>query len=489
MGCYTENRTKTVRGRVLRLEWLESRCLLSANFLGLNDPALAKLVKNRFADGSISRTDIIDIFRTVQSKVVGVVKTTEMQDLKTIVRNASALNMADYVAALSRDVVNVNRANAYYLGRTLGNLRVGSSADNLGNLINKWFYGTDLPNAGTYSYTTASGKLYGKNGPSHADERQGYLGDCYFISAMGSIAWSSQASIRSMFIGNGDGTWTVRFYTGKTADYVTVNRQLPVDTDNDLVYQGCGWSASSATNALWLSLLEKAYAEWNETGKSGRKSAVNSYGSIASGRSNNVFWQALSYNVTVVDPYISDASAKQTLIDAVTAKQAVVVSTKTTFVGAKALAMAAATRLESSHGYSLVGYNAKTGKFTLFNPWGKNHPTKVTWAQLRVLGDYFDVAYIKSSAARSVSANEVVVSYLSTPNVVVSSADTIEASAPNLKAVDAVMAEHGTDAQQQTATVSRLDGSHSPRTAEKAAARTTADWFLELDDLIDAIRL
>jgi hypothetical protein len=38
------------------------------------------------------------------------------------------------------------------------------------------------------------------------------VGDCYFIAALGALADSSAAAIENMFIDNGDGTWTVRFY-------------------------------------------------------------------------------------------------------------------------------------------------------------------------------------------------------------------------------------------------------------------------------------
>ena len=48
--------------------------------------------------------------------------------------------------------------------------------------------------------------------PSHNNEDQGELGDCYLISSLGTIADSSPAAIQNMFIDNGDGTWTVRFY-------------------------------------------------------------------------------------------------------------------------------------------------------------------------------------------------------------------------------------------------------------------------------------
>ena len=112
-------------------------------------------------------------------------------------------------------MVNGNAANATYQGQPLGNLAVGSSATQLNDLIDKWFFGTDLPTLCDTSlvYTSTAGSLF-PHTPSHTDEYQGELGDCYFISALGTLADSNPAAVENMFINNGDGTYTVRFYTG-----------------------------------------------------------------------------------------------------------------------------------------------------------------------------------------------------------------------------------------------------------------------------------
>ena len=36
-----------------------------------------------------------------------------------------------------------------------------------------------------------------------------------------------------------------------------------------------------------------------------------------------------------------------------------------------------------SHAYSIVGYNANNDTFSLYNPWGTNHQTALTWAQIQ----------------------------------------------------------------------------------------------------------
>ena len=121
-----------------------------------------------------------------------------------------------------------------------------------------------------------------------------------------------------MFINNGDGTYTVRFYTGTygtiynstdgsisagfsnnaaTADYVTVNCMLPTSTTGILVYADYGASYNNTANSLWIPLAEKAYAQWNQTGKEGRD-GTNAYASIQGGWMATVDAQVLGYDAT-----------------------------------------------------------------------------------------------------------------------------------------------------------------------------------------------
>ena len=123
-----------------------------------------------------------------------------------------------YVQVLSSDVVLGNSANAHYQGKALGNLKAGFSAANFEKLVGKWFFGTDHPKGTsdwgpTYSYRQASGQLF-VNGAAYTDVNQGGLGDCYFLASLAEVALKNPSAITSMFIVNGDGTYTVRFYNG-----------------------------------------------------------------------------------------------------------------------------------------------------------------------------------------------------------------------------------------------------------------------------------
>ncbi len=355
----------------------------ATTFLGLKDPALAGLVQSLVADGSINRADMIEILRSVDN---GSLSASDFADLKTIVADAARLDMPNYVQVLAADVVDGNPANAHYQGQALGNLAAGSPAIVLKDLIGKWFLGTDVPlaDAGTngvpFGYALASGSLF-VGSPSHRDEAQGYLGDCYLISSLGSLADASPAAIQNMFLDNGDGTWTVRFYVNGTADYVTVNAMLPVDSAGNLVYADCGSSATSASNVLWIPLAEKAYVQWDETGKEGR-GGVNAYSDIEGGWMNEVYTQLLGqpagfYNLVTT----SDQAA---LVAAMTNHWAVSVGTDCN--------ANLPYGLYGCHAYAIIGYDSVARTFTLYNPWGFDQPTSsLTWAQLQSVCDGFCV--------------------------------------------------------------------------------------------------
>ena len=77
------SRLKVLNNRPLQLEPLEPRLTLSASashFLGLTDAALAAHVRSLYRDGSINRSDMIDILRTVQNQADGIVSAADLKD-------------------------------------------------------------------------------------------------------------------------------------------------------------------------------------------------------------------------------------------------------------------------------------------------------------------------------------------------------------------------------------------------------------------------
>ncbi len=373
--------------------------------------AISNLMTSFTADGSVSRLEMIQLLRSVG--LDGTVDTTELTDLRNIVSNASRYRIADYVKTLASYVVNTSPANAFYQGTTLGNLTAGSSATVLNKLIDKWFLGTDRPalTSSTITYASAAGPLF-VGTPSINNEKQGALGDCYLIATLGSLASSNPDSVRNMFIDNGDGTFTVRFYSGTysttqssdglvsdgfrggngVADYVTVDRFLPAYSNGNFAYSNAGLSVRSTTAPLWIALAEKAYAQWVAGGKSGRNGS-NSYASIEGGWMGVVNAQITGKNSTWTS--FSSEANRQVLINAIQTGQAVTLGTKASGVG---------NGLVAGHAYSVSGYNATTGTFTLYNPWGFNHPGPLTWAQLQANC----AAFVMANASQTTAFGPVV---------------------------------------------------------------------------------
>jgi hypothetical protein len=358
----------------------------SSSYLGIDwfdrfvdDSSLRTEARFAYApDFSLSRTDMLDIFDAAEDGYV--VDTTEFGDLKDIV-SSTAIVMPEYVRSLADNVVNPDLANLQFQGSTLGNLTAGSTSQQLDKLVNKWFFGVDHPVAQyqdsnditqTATYQYVQGSLF-QNGVAYTDVSQGAVGDCYFMASLASVAQRTPSAIESMFIDNGDGTFTVRFYQSATmTQYVTVDRYLPTrDAAGDRLFASYGTDNDNATNELWVALAEKAYAQINESGWI-IQDGTNSYQGISGG------WGANGIaHITGLETFQSPMQAAITIG---------ISSTKlpTTLSSSQVIAKLAAgklvtltsnvetsnTSIPGNHVFTVTGYNATTGKFSVFNPWG-----------------------------------------------------------------------------------------------------------------------
>ena len=72
----------------------------------------------------------------------------------------------------------------------------------------------------------------------------------------------------------------MRLFKDGHAEYVTVDKRLPVNADGKFVFANNGrGTASDPTNELWVALAEKAYAQFNESGWTGQD-GTNSYNGL-----------------------------------------------------------------------------------------------------------------------------------------------------------------------------------------------------------------
>ena len=357
----------------------------------IHDSAIRALADTDFADNLLNRNEMIGLFNQVEK--AGAVTQTELNDLKAIVSNSGLFGSLNYVQVLSEDVVLGNVANATYLGTKLGNLAVGSTAQTMTKLVDKWFLGTDLPVGTsdwgpTYGYATANGSLF-VNGATYSDIYQGGLGDCYFLSALAEVAKDTPAAISSMFIANGDNTYTVRFYSNGKADYVTVNTQLPVDQYGRFVFADMGQFASNKANELWVALAEKAFVEWHQSGKENEGMAAgspNQYTAISGGYMGT----ALSEITGKANVSFNGLTASNSFTSFVNAYNA------GDLIEFGSNASPTLSTVVGDHAYAVVGYNATNHTVTLFNPWGVNNGSSMpglitlTWAQVQSNFLYYD---------------------------------------------------------------------------------------------------
>lgn len=353
----------------------------------ITDAALKSLGHSLYIDNLINRSDMIALLRSAEDG--GVIDATEMTDLKAIVANTSLFGTADYVDKLAADVVNGSVANAKYLGQTLGNLAAGATTAKMENLIGKWFLGTDRPVASgdAYhqysSYRQFSGTLF-VNGTTYADIKQGYLGDCYFMSTLGEVALRNPGAITNMFIVNGDGTYTVKFFNNGQANYVTVDSYLPTDSSGRAIYAGLGMVYNNTSNELWTALAEKAYVQlnelgWERVGLSGN--GQNAYASISGGYVYAAQGQVTGQN-TVAFAMTSGSTSFNTFVTAWNQGKSIGFASKST---------PASSTVVGGHAYAVVGYNAANQTVTLFNPWGIQYGLlTLSWSQIKANFDYFD---------------------------------------------------------------------------------------------------
>ncbi|HEX5471196.1 MAG TPA: C2 family cysteine protease [Lacipirellulaceae bacterium] len=344
------------------------------------DSALRSLGHDLYSDGRIDRTDMISLLRS--SEDGGIIDSTELTDLRAIVANTTLFNSLNYVDTLAGYVVSGNAANAKYQGQTLGNLTSGSSGTQMEKLVDKWFLGMDHPTAGG-TYRLASGTLF-VNGPSYTDIRQGTIGDCYFLSSLAETALKDPSTITNMFVVNGDGTYTVRFYNNGAPQYVTVDSYLPTSSGGQFIYADYGAAYNNASNELWTALAEKAYAQINEMGwlRPGLTgNGQNSYNALSGGYIYAALGQ-ISGHGTAAFALTTASTSFTTFVNAYTQGKS---------IGFASLSAPASTQVVGGHAYAVLSYNATNQTVTLFNPWGIQYGTvTMNWSQIQQNFMYFD---------------------------------------------------------------------------------------------------
>jgi hypothetical protein len=370
---------------------------------GLLDDGIRDRVDISLNDNRLSKSELREILASAGDD--GGVAANELSDLRSLGAVLSRYldpNQSAYLSDIYSNVVESNPANSWWSGggssRTaLGDLQAGSSTLTLERLLAKWFDGADLPVnvVGTdtrFGYARATGSLF-VDDVALADVNQGQAVTCYLLAAAQLVAESMPNLINAMFRDNGDGTYGVRFYASDQSSFwVTVNSSLPINGSGQLLLAGN--TTKNPAGELWVSLLEKAYAQANETGWLGRDLAINSYQAVEGGG-----FDALSHltggSLTAYSAYYSAASgiwagttsswtlAETAAQDALSRGQSLWLASYGSSTGSNGLA-----NLVTHHAFTISSYNSVTGRYLLHNAWGAsgggswNSSFEVTWTDL-----------------------------------------------------------------------------------------------------------
>ena len=265
---------------------------LTANNVTPQNTTVAALVQSLDADGSISRNDMIEILESVAAD--GPLSAANFAALKTMLTEAGTLNIPNYVQVLAGDVINGNPANVTYQGQALGNLAAGSSstvAHRPGEQVVHRHRRPALCNT-SLVYKSVTGSLFphhavaqrrasGRAGRLLLHLRPGHAGRQQPASSREHVHQQRRRHLHRPLLlpaptesSTTNGTISAGFTTGVgTADYVTVNCMLPTSASGVLDYADSGASYTNAGNGFWIPLAEKAYAQWNQTGREGPATA------------------------------------------------------------------------------------------------------------------------------------------------------------------------------------------------------------------------
>ena len=346
----------------------------------INDSSVKNATLNSIKlDNEFSRDDVIGILKSAGD--YGSVTSTEVTDLGEFWDTFSGTMRAD-IAGLSKKVVFGDASNDHYTGYDsivddLGNLEAGTSTQDLNLLIGKHMLGTDKPMIHTGTYTQAGGELF-VDGVDAGDIDQGATGSCYFLSALAGTANDKSEIIEDMFEDNGDGTYSVRFYTNGQADYVTVDSMMATKDCGTYLHANAGGDNGaqnivSDDNELWVALAEKAYAQLNESGRLGQQEATNRYGIAGN---EGISWGSRTNGIE----HVTGLSASWGNLNASGNNGVSSAELQNLVNGDNVVTVG-----WSGHARSIIGYDAITGDYDIRNPYDRNH-SSLTHAELIGLG-------------------------------------------------------------------------------------------------------
>ena len=343
---------------------------------------VAKLMVN----DSLSYGSMLTILQDAAVGGMTASKFSTLETLASLLNASGGISTSAYVRQVTQDVVDGNSANATWNGGSstatkLGNLSATSTQTQADELIGMWFLGTNLPSLSVSSigeenigatYQATTEPLYGASGtPLYTDVNQGYLGDCYFMSALADVALQDPSAIENMIASDGNGAYSVEFVVNGQPDYVTVSDELPT------MPKGYYWANGSTLEFAngspeWAELVEKAYAELNAQTAAPHGEALNQASDSYAGIDAGGGYALTEITGQAVDDYsFTSGTSASTFSTDNSLFAADWSSGEEMLVGTSNIQRG---NIVADHMYEVIGYtagtSAATDMLTLHNPWG-----------------------------------------------------------------------------------------------------------------------
>ncbi len=231
-------------------------------------------------------------------------------------------------------------------------------------------------------------QLFNSGGPSYLDVEQGAIEDCWLLASLAEVADRDPLVIQNMFVS--DGTTVVN---GSTVELYSVQLfsntgiAFDVEVDTELPYAGDYFDHlenDMGTQALWVALAEKAYAEANTLGLVTVTTGGGGQDSYDCMNNGDPTWALHA----ITGKTATDSSLNPTTIASDwDAGCLIVLCTPNSPVSSD---------IVGNHCYAVVGYNASSSQpFEIFNPWGTN---SLGWAAPPgIVGTKYGRAWVSGS--------------------------------------------------------------------------------------------
>ncbi|MFT5431474.1 MAG: hypothetical protein ACI9OJ_002170 [Myxococcota bacterium] len=224
--------------------------------------------------------------------------------------------------------------------------------------------------------TRHSTELFPNGTPTLSELRQGSMGDCYFLAALGSMIARNAQDVVDMVTRNVTRGAVTGYTVVWPGDLATVTVSSPTDSE-------IARFSTAGADGLWLPILEKAYAQ----ARAGR--TVNAGTEIGDGGALSEGIDPLSANGTDSDDlWATSLSTTRTKLTAAFGPNRKIVTGNLSDEDND-------LHLPGGHAYSVIGWDGTW--MTLRNPWGStpaNVPAKATGFQ-KLTGGQFKMTLSK----------------------------------------------------------------------------------------------